>query len=137
MIKSKNDLVLVVEDDDIDAMLLQRVFKRLKPEIKLMRCEDGVAALEALNSCRPDLIIMDIRMPRMDGLETLELIKKDKQLRSIPVIMMSSSNNPSDIANSYDCLANAYVVKGVAVEDGCKMEALVHFWLETAVLNEL
>lgn len=131
----KKDLVLLVEDSDIDADLLQRVFRRLKPEVKLMRSEDGIMAMEALEHCRPDLIIMDIRMPRMGGLETLEKIKKDKHLKSIPVIMMSSSKDEDDINESYDRLANAYVVKTFDAREGSKIETLLRFWLETAELK--
>lgn len=131
----KKDLVLLVEDSDIDADLLQRVFRRLKPEVKLMRSEDGIMAMEALEHCRPDLIIMDIRMPRMGRLETLEKIKKDKHLKSIPVIMMSSSKDEDDINESYDRLANAYVVKTFDAREGSKIETLLRFWLETAELK--
>lgn len=100
-----------------------------------MRSEDGIMALEALEHCRPDLIIMDIRMPRMDGLETLEMIKKDKQLKSIPVIMMSSSKDEDDINESYNRLANAYVVKAFDAREGSKIESLLRFWLDTAELK--
>ena len=131
----KQDLVLLVEDSDMDADLLQRVFRPLRPEVRLMRSEDGIMALEALEHCRPDLIIMDIRMPRMDGLETLEMIKKDKQLKSIPVIMMSSSKDEDDINESYNRLANAYVVKSFDAREGSKIESLLRFWLETAELK--
>ncbi len=131
----KKDLVLLVEDSDIDADLLQRVFRRLRPEVRLMRSEDGIMAMEALEQCRPDLIIMDIRMPRMGGLETLEMIKKDKKLKSIPVIMMSSSKDEDDINESYNRLANAYVVKTFDAREGSKIESLLRFWLETAELK--
>ncbi|ASJ73106.1 response regulator [Granulosicoccus antarcticus] len=130
-----HDLVLLVEDSDIDADLLQRVFRRLKPDVKIMRSEDGIDALDTLENFRPDLIIMDIRMPRMGGLETLELIKQDLRLRSIPVIMMSSSKDQNDISDSYNRQANAYIVKSFDPRDGNKMENLVRFWLETAELD--
>lgn len=132
---SRQELVLLVEDSDLDADLLQRVFRRLRPQVKLIRSEDGMLALEVLESCRPDLIIMDIRMPRMGGLEALELIKRDEQLRSIPVIMMSSSKNESDINGSYNRLANAYVVKTFDAREGSKIETLLRFWLGTAELT--
>lgn len=137
MSRSGNDLVLVVEDNDIDAELLHRAFQRLKPKVILRRCEDGITALEALKTCRPDLIIMDIRMPRMGGLEALNLIKEDEDWRSIPVIMMSSSKCERDIADSYFYRANAYIVKAFDARDDGTIEALVRFWLETVELNML
>lgn len=135
MTQAKQGFILVIEDNDLDAELLRRIFQRLKPEVTLMRHEDGIDALEALKTCRPDLIIMDIRMPRMGGLETLELIKQDERLRSIPVIMMSSSKSQRDIADSYDRLANAYVVKAFDSKENSKIETLVRFWLDTAELD--
>lgn len=135
MTDQKQDLVLLVEDSDIDADLLQRVFKRLKPSINVIRSEDGIFALEALEHLRPDLIIMDIRMPRMDGLEALGKIKQDEHLRSIPVIMMSSSKDENDVNASYDRLANAYIVKSFDAREGSKIETLLRFWLETAELQ--
>lgn len=135
MSSTRHDLVLIVEDSDIDADLLQRVFRRLKPDVNILRSEDGIDALDTLEVCRPDLIIMDIRMPRMGGLETLKLIKQDDRLRSIPVVMMSSSKDENDISISYECLANAYIVKSFDPRKGNKMESLVRFWLETAELD--
>ncbi|MGQ7844699.1 response regulator [Granulosicoccus sp. 3-233] len=132
---SNQELVLLVEDSDIDADLFQRIFRRLKPTVRLMRSEDGIKALETLEQFRPDLIIMDIRMPRMGGLEALAAIKNDQCLKSIPVIMMSSSNDEDDISESYHRLANAYVVKTFDAREGGKIETLMRFWLETAVLG--
>lgn len=125
---------MIVEDNDLDAMLLERVIRKLRPDIRITRSEDGIDALEALETCRPALIIMDIRMPRMGGLEALAQIKKDQRLRGIPVVMMSTSRNEDDIENSYDNHANAYVVKSVKARDGKTVENLVRFWLGTAEL---
>jgi len=134
MNRPEKDLILLVEDNDMDAMLLQRVFARLRPHVTVTRSEDGIAALDVLESCRPDLIIMDIRMPRMGGLETLVQIKSDERLRSIPIIMMSTSRDESDIAYCYDHHANAYVVKSLDAREGKTLENLVRFWLDTAEL---
>ena len=134
MSRSGRDLILLVEDNDLDAMLLQRVLTRLRPDVKIMRSEDGIDALDALESSRPDLIIMDIRMPRMGGLEALGRIKQDERLRGIPVIMMSTSRDQQDIDRSYDQHANAYVVKSLDAREGQTIENLVRFWLDTAEL---
>ena len=134
MNKRDEDLILIVEDNDIDAMLLERVLRRLRPKIRIVRSEDGIVALDTLESCRPDLIIMDVRMPRMDGLETLRQIKSDEKLKRIPVIMMSTSRNESDVSFCYCNYANAYVVKSIGAREGNKIENLVRFWLDTAEL---
>ena len=130
----ERDMILIVDDSDIDAMLLERVLKRLRPEVNVVRSEDGLVALDTLESCRPDLIIMDIRMPRMDGREALRQIKEDERLKRIPVIMMSTSRNESDVSYCYSHHANAYVVKSVEARDGRTIENLVRFWLGTAEL---
>ena len=127
-------LVMIVEDNDIDATLLRRVLGRLKPGVDVVRTEDGLAALDALGGRRPDLIIMDIRMPRMNGREALVEIKNDERLRSIPVIMMSTSRDEDDVAYCYDHHANAYVAKSFSARDGDAMQNLVQFWLDTAEL---
>ena len=134
MSKRDEDLILIVEDNDIDAMLLERVLKRLRPKVSIMRSEDGIVALDTLESCRPDLIIMDIRMPRMDGLETLQQIKSNEKLKRIPVIMMSTSRNESDVSFCYCNYANAYVAKSLDAREGKTVENLVRFWLDTAEL---
>ena len=135
MSAARQDLVLLVEDNDIDAMMLERVLGRLRPEVGLLRAEDGEVALDVLETRRPDLIVMDIRMPRMDGREALERIKGDERLRGIPVVMMSTSRNDEDVAFCYRNHANAYVVKPVDAREGRgKLEELLRFWLDTVEL---
>ena len=129
--------VLLVEDSDIDAMLLRRTLARLRPRVRVVRGIDGTDALEKLagpDGCRPDLILMDIRMPRMDGREALRQIKEDERLKRIPVIMMSTSRNESDVSFCYHNHANAYVVKSLDAREGKTVENLVRFWLDTAEL---
>lgn len=127
-------LVMIVEDSDLDATLLKRVLGRLRPEVEVVRTRDGLDALELLESRRPDLIIMDIRMPRMSGREALVEIKMNAALKRIPVIMMSTSSDDVDIEYCYDNHANAYVAKSFSVKEGKAMENLVKFWLGTAEL---
>ena len=100
----------------------------------MVRSEDGLEALDTLEGRRPDLIIMDIRMPRMNGREALVEIKNDERLRSIPVIMMSTSRDEDDIAYCYDHHANAYVSKSFSAREGHTIENIVRFWLDTAEL---
>ena len=128
-------LVMIVEDSDIDATLLKRVLSRLRPEVDVVRTRDGLDAIEALEGSRhPDLIIMDIRMPRMSGREALVEIKATAELKRIPIIMMSTSSDEVDVEYCYDHHANAYVAKSFSAKEGKTMENLVKFWLGTAEL---
>lgn len=134
MTRHKRNLILLVEDNDLDSILIHRVIKRLRPEIEILRRCDGIDALAALERHSPDLIIMDINMPRMGGLEALAEIKRDSQLRRIPVVMMSTSCREVDIDHSYESCANAYVVKSLAANGRRSIEDVVKFWFETAEL---
>ncbi len=106
---------------------------------------DGEEALSFLehggnfrDSPRPDLIIMDLTIPRVDGLELLEQVKSNPQLRQIPVIILTGSNAERDISRSYDLHANCYVVKPAELQKLATMaEAIIHFWLEIVVFPSI
>ena len=122
----KEMTVLLVEDDLNDIFLVKRAFKKANIPHPLQVATDGVEALQYLigegrfTNRRlhplPHLIIMDLKMPRKTGLEVLEWIKKDGFLRRIPVIIVSSSDHPSDINQAYALGANAYMVKPVDLQ---------------------
>ncbi|WP_018503855.1 response regulator [Parafrankia discariae] len=106
--------VLLAEDDPGDAMLVAEAFLARGLGQTLHTVGDGVEALKYLRDPahrRPDLIILDLNMPRMDGREALAAIKADPALRGIPVVVLTTSDAPSDVASSYDLHANAYVCK--------------------------
>jgi CheY-like chemotaxis protein len=107
--------VLLVEDDPGDVVLIQEAFEYNKVRNLLHVVGDGVAALEYLRSTdtRPDLILLDLNLPRMDGREVLAEVKSDPALRSIPVVVLTTSKAEEDILRSYDLHANAYVTKPV------------------------
>lgn len=126
------DLILLVEDNDIDAMMLERILKLLRPDIRITRSINGEDALEAVKVERPDLILMDIRMPRMDGREALTHLKNNSEVCDIPVVMMSTSSNQDDISYCYRNHANAYLVKALSREANKEsVESLLRFWFET------
>lgn len=81
------------------------------PAVTITRVRDGRAALDARRVSRPDLVIMDVRMPRMDGRETLARIRADASLDELPVVMLSTSGNDEDVSYCYRHRANAYVIK--------------------------
>jgi CheY-like chemotaxis protein len=107
--------VLLVEDDPGDVVLIQEAFEHNKVRNDLHIVGDGVEALEYLraDNPRPDLILLDLNLPRKDGREVLAEVKGDPALRSIPVVVLTTSKAEEDILRSYDLHANAYVTKPV------------------------
>jgi chemotaxis family two-component system response regulator Rcp1 len=129
--------ILLVEDNPADAYLTKANFESLKIAIELHHVEDGIEAMDYLHQRgshadaeRPDLILLDLNMPRKDGREVLEEIKKDASLCSIPVVVLTSSQAEVDIVKSYKLQANAYVTKPVGLEAfGEIVQGIEKFWL--------
>jgi CheY-like chemotaxis protein len=106
--------VLLVEDDPGDVVLIQEAFEHNKVRNTLHVVGDGVEAMEFLRAGnRPDLILLDLNLPRKDGREVLAEVKGDGSLRSIPIVVLTTSKAEEDILRSYDLHANAYVTKPV------------------------
>lgn len=132
--------VLLVDDDEGDVLLIKKslVSNRLSKTISTAR--DGVEALDFLRrrgrfaqSPRPDLILLDLNMPRKDGRETLAEIKADAELRSIPVVVLTTSDAESDISRSYDLQASSFVTKPMDLRQfNDAMSAISDFWLGVA-----
>ncbi len=112
--------VLLVEDDPGDVLLIKEAFEHNKVRNALHVASDGEEALAFLRRegehaevPRPDLILLDLNLPRKDGREVLEEVKADRDLRTIPVVVLTTSEAEEDILRSYDLHANAYVTKPV------------------------
>jgi CheY-like chemotaxis protein len=106
--------VLLVEDDPGDVVLIQEAFEHNKVRNSLHVVGDGVEAMEFLRAGnRPDLILLDLNLPRKDGREVLAEVKGDSALRAIPIVVLTTSKAEEDILRSYDLHANAYVTKPV------------------------
>lgn len=112
--------VLLVEDDPGDTLMIKEAFADNKVRNRLSTVADGVEALAFLrregefsDSPRPDLILLDLNLPRKDGRQVLEEIKDDAELRTIPVVVLTTSEAEEDILRSYSLHANAYVTKPV------------------------
>ena len=108
--------VLLVEDDPGDVVLIREAFEHNKVYNALHVVSDGVQALEFLrregdyaDAPRPDLMLLDLNLPRKDGRQVLAEVKEDAELRTIPVVVLTTSQAEEDIARSYDLHANAYV----------------------------
>ncbi len=136
--------VLLVEDNPGDARLTQEAFREANSSIRVHVASDGVDAMAFLrheepyfHAPRPDLILLDLNMPRMDGREVLALIKGDPTLKQIPVVILSTSEAEADIAQSYELQANCYLSKPVRLDE---FESLVKgindFWLTRVKLPQ-
>jgi CheY-like chemotaxis protein len=115
--------VLLVEDDPGDTLMIREAFEDNKVRNRLSAVTDGVQALEFLRregehagAPRPDLILLDLNLPRKDGREVLAEIKADENLRTIPVVILTTSQAEEDVLRSYNLHANAYVTKPVDFE---------------------
>jgi CheY-like chemotaxis protein len=115
--------VLLVEDDPGDVLMTQEAFEEHKVRNKLSVVSDGEEAMaylrregEHANAPRPDLILLDLNLPRFDGRQVLAAIKEDADLRRIPVVVLTTSQADEDILRSYSLHANAYVTKPVDFE---------------------
>ncbi|SCE46661.1 Response regulator receiver domain-containing protein [Streptomyces sp. DvalAA-14] len=129
--------VLLVEDDPADALLIEEALTdRGVATRSICRANDGIAALEYLRSPdnpRPDLIVLDLNMPRMNGRELLAVLKEDAVLGMIPVVVLTTSSTPSDISAAYHQHANAYVTKPVNLDDFLEaVRGIDDFFFETA-----
>ena len=112
--------VLLVEDDPGDVMMTREAFQDYKLQNQLHVVSDGAEAMAFLRQDgeyagrpRPDLVLLDLNLPRMDGRQVLEAIKSDAELASIPVVVLTTSENEDDVLRSYSLHANAYVTKPV------------------------
>lgn len=115
--------VLLIEDDPGDVLITREAFAENKVRNQLSVVNDGVKALQFLRrqgdyarAPRPDLILLDLNLPRMDGHEVLANIKSDSDLQRIPVVVLTTSDAEEDVLRSYDLHANAYVTKPVDFE---------------------
>jgi two-component system, chemotaxis family, response regulator Rcp1 len=135
-------LILLVEDSPGDVRLTQEAFRDANKGVRLQVASDGVEAMAYLrregvhaHAPRPDLILLDLNMPRMDGRQVLAELKADYKLRSIPIVILTTSTAESDIAKSYELQANCYLSKPVDLGEFEKLvKAIDEFWLGKATL---
>lgn len=134
--------VLLVEDNPGDVRLTTEAFRDWKVRTHLDVVGDGVEAMAYLRgegpytgAGSPDLILLDLNLPRKNGREVLEEIKEDEKLRRIPVVVLTSSTAEEDIFRSYDLHVNCYVTKPLDFEQFCKVvHAIGDFWLTVVKL---
>jgi len=134
--------VLLVEDNAADVRLIREGMKVLRSNCRLSVAGDGEEALDFLyrrgkhtNAPRPTLILLDLNLPRKDGLEVLEEIKMDSSLKRIPVMVLTSSSSMRDVNSAYDLGANSYLKKAGALDEIYDlMKSIEHYWLQLSAL---
>jgi CheY-like chemotaxis protein len=134
--------ILLVEDNAGDVRLTREALKEGQVPVNLTVATDGVEATEMLqrrnghaNSTRPDLILLDLNLPKKDGRQVLQEIKKDPELMRIPVVVLTTSNADSDIRATYDAHANCYITKPVDMDQFVDIVKLLEeFWFTVVKL---
>ena len=140
--ESRQIEILLIEDNPGDARLTQETMRAAKMTNVLHVVEDGVQAMEFLrqrsrfkDAPRPDLILLDLNLPKKDGRAVLAEVKADPDLRRIPVVVLTTSRSEEDVMQAYDMHANAYVTKPVNLEQFMRIVALIdEFWLKVVTL---
>jgi CheY-like chemotaxis protein len=143
MERSKPVEVLLVEDNPGDVRLTKEALKESKLNNIMHVVEDGVEAMAFLrregkyqDATLPDLILLDLNLPRMDGREVLGQVKADSRLKRIPVVILTTSNAEEDILRAYDLHANCYVKKPVDLDQFVKVvHSIEDFWLTVVKLS--
>lgn len=145
MRKTRPVNILLIEDNPGDVRLAQEAFKEGNLEVQLDVVMDGLEALHYLRKAspyqhcnRPDLILLDLNLPKKDGREVLGEIKEDPSLRSIPVVILTTSNAEQDVLHSYDLHVNCYINKPVDFDRFFDIiKKIEDFWLNIAILPSM
>ncbi len=139
---TKNIEILLVEDSPADILITREAFQDARLLNTIHVVEDGVKALEFLrqegsyaSAPRPDLILLDLNLPRKNGREVLAEIKGNAEFKTIPVVVLTTSNADEDILQAYDLHANCYVVKPVGFDNFlAAVQSIENFWFSVVVL---
>jgi len=137
----KSRLILIVDDDEDDRMFVRNALSQVDPDVRIAEAVDGFEALAYLRDSSktfPDLVLLDLKMPRKDGLETLADVREDPTLRHVPVVaMFTTATDPEFVRRAYLAGANAYIGKPsnmASLRD--VMSGLVKHWFEIVTLPE-
>lgn len=144
-IEMRPAVILLIDDDEADQIATKRSLKAGKIRNELYFANNGEEALDYLyrrgkfedpaSSPWPDIILLDLNMPRMDGREVLTEIEKDEKLRTIPVIVLTTSDQEEDILKSYQLGCRSYITKPVGATNFAKViNELEHYWFQVVVL---
>jgi two-component system, chemotaxis family, response regulator Rcp1 len=135
--------ILLVEDSPSDVRLVREALKQAPLEVEITLARDGVEAMEHLHKSeaglvnRPDIILLDLNLPRKNGREVLAEVKASPKLKQIPVLVMTSSKADEDITQAYNLNANCYITKPSDLQDYVDVvNSIENFWFRTATLPD-
>jgi CheY-like chemotaxis protein len=136
--------ILLVEDNHGDALLTRKAFKHAKIASRITVAKNGEEAMQLLhrkgehaNAPMPDLILLDLNLPKKSGKDILKEIKSDPALRHIPVIVLTSSRAELDVAKTYDLHANSYIIKPVNLDQFSDIvSTIAHYWFSIVILTD-
>ena len=139
---AKTQNILLVEDNHADILLTREAFKEGTIPHEMNAVNDGVEAISYLkragkyaDAARPDIILLDINLPKKNGFEVLAEIKQDPDLKHIPAIILSTSSSKHDIRKAYEMHANCYLIKPIELEDFLRViRSLEDFWFNVAAI---
>ena len=134
--------ILLVEDDAEDAMLMRRALERSKLALTMSWVGDGEQAMaflrregEYAEAMRPDLVLLDLNMPKMNGYDVLREIRGDSALSMLPVVILTTSRSEEDVVRSYELRANAYVGKPIGLSGFTQvLESIEGFWFTVVIM---
>ncbi|HUG60828.1 MAG TPA: response regulator [Methylomirabilota bacterium] len=126
--------ILVIDDDEADRLVIARALRKVRPGIQIVEATTAAEGLDRLDEAAPDLVLLDLRMPGVDGFSVLKSAKTGAERADVPVVVLSTSSNPDDVRRAYRLNANAYVQKPSTLDEYERLaRRLVDFWVETAV----
>ena len=139
--------LLVIEDSDEDFEALMRMLRKSDVANPIYRCTDGDEALDFLyrsgnytdkaKAPRPSIILLDLNLPGTDGREVLEQIKQDRELKIIPVVVLTTSSNPKDIEVCYQYGVNGYILKPIDIKKLMRtIQVIIDYWFEVVILPD-
>ncbi len=140
--QNKSIHILLVEDNEGDVLLIKEAFEEVKSELKISTVSDGQAAIDFLcniqlskDTSPVNMVLLDVNLPKLNGHEVLQQIKENDALKSIPVIMLTTSSSPNDINKAYNNQASSYIVKPTDINQFLKVVAgIENYWLNTVML---
>ena len=136
---SNSKPILLIEDDNVDVMIVQRAFKDRKITNQLVNMANGEEALEFLkneSNKKPGVILLDLNMPKMNGMEFLRIIKADEALKKIPVVVMTTSGAEQDIVESFRLGATGYIVKSIDYKKSADTIMAIDLCLSSSELSD-
>jgi DNA-binding response OmpR family regulator len=141
--QAKEKIILLIEDDLGDQKLIKRSIMKFNPNIKILVLPDGEEVIEYFkvqkknnpNTAIPDLILLDLNLPKINGLRVLKYIKSSENIKKIPVVILTTSNAETDVNNCYENFACGYFRKPTTINEfELKINSILSYWFESCIL---